>query len=491
MNRTSALKGWITKIVSIVLVGILLNLPVRGGVSTARAKPVADQSAPASFSWEYRLDFTAVSAISASRQAYSVTPELKGQGVSATLQAAGGENYRLVMGGSQGLEQVRQVLYSPQLAGFIAGPAEVEVSLPANGQDVSLKLESNLSTGYSWAVDASGTSGYLLEGTPTFDTRSAGYGVPGTQGLVLHPTGAQAGTVKLAYRRPFGPVEAATRHLKLTFVVPSAAIDLSNPHPKIISSKPASNDAAGSKNPIEGLAPNPGLPSSLDWRLAGIVPAVRNQRSCGSCWAFGTVGIMESAIARIGGPLIDLSEQFLVSCNTNGWNCTDGGLTAHMWHFDKLGANQNSVGAVLEADDPYTGTDESCGTPFNHPYKLSGWEFIVPGEWMMPAVEQIKNAVAIYGPVTAGVCVGPAFQLYRGGVFSSDEDCSGWTNHQIILVGWQDTSATEGYWILRNSWGAWWGENGYMRIAYNTSRVGEGTSWVEWGLRYYFPWVGR
>jgi inhibitor of cysteine peptidase len=229
----------------------------------------------------------------------------------------------------------------------------------------------------------------------------------------------------------------------------------------------------------------------LDWRLAGIVPPVRNQGSCGSCWAFGTVGIMESAIAKIHGPQVDLSEQFLVSCNTYGWNCQDGGLTAHMWHYDAFAKNQTSIGAVLEADKPYTATDGACAEPYAHPFSLSGWEFIVDYEWEMPTVDQIKSAIAAYGPVTAGVCAGRAFSNYTGGVFSTDESCGGWTNHQIILVGWKDTGPTQGYWILRNSWGPRWGESGYMRIAYNTSRVGEGTSWVRWGNRYYFPWMSR
>ncbi len=491
MKRRSAVKGRLSKIASIVLVGILLNLPVRGGVSLARAQAGPEQAAPASFSWEYRLDFTAASAASASQQARSVMPGLKGQGVSASLQAAGGEQYRLVMDGSQGIEQMRQVLFSPLLAGFLGGPVEAELALPLNGQDITLRLESNLSTGYSWEVEANGTSGLAQTGSPELITRSGGYGAPGAQVLVLHPITSGTGIVQLAYRRPFGPAETATRHLRMTFVVPTSMIDLSNPHPKIIASGPGPGEASGSKRPFSAQPRDSSLPASLDWRAAGIVLPVRNQGSCGSCWAFGTVGIMESAIAKIGGPLTDLSEQFLLSCNTSGWNCADGGLTAHMWHYDLLGKSQDSIGAVLEADMPYLASDETCSVDYNHPYKLSGWQFIVPYEWMMPTVEQIKYAIATHGPVTAGVCAGPAFQRYNGGIFTTDENCSGWTNHQIILVGWQDTSEAEGYWILRNSWGSWWGENGYMRIAYNTSRVGEGTSWVEWGYRYYFPWVSR
>jgi C1A family cysteine protease len=114
----------------------------------------------------------------------------------------------------------------------------------------------------------------------------------------------------------------------------------------------------------------------------------------------------------------------------------------------------------------------------------------------VPTVDQIKYAIATYGPVTAGICAGRAFDYYSGGIFSTDEtaNCQGTdflpfqTNHQIILVGWNDAG---GYWILRNSWGSYWGEDGYMKIAYNTSHVGEGTSWVTWGYRIYMPLVMR
>jgi len=185
-----------------------------------------------------------------------------------------------------------------------------------------------------------------------------------------------------------------------------------------------------------------------------------------------------------------LSEQFLVSCNTYGWNCEEGGLTAHMWHYDTLGKNQTAIGAVLEADKPYTARDGTCEVAYEHPFVLSGWEYIASDEWTVPSVQQLKAAIAAYGPVTAGVCAGYNFQHYNGGVFSTPDYCGqGSTNHQIILVGWSD--ADGGYWILRNSWGAWWGESGYMRIAYNTSRVGEGASWVTWNSRLFFPFIYR
>ncbi len=84
-------------------------------------------------------------------------------------------------------------------------------------------------------------------------------------------------------------------------------------------------------------------------------------------------------------------------------------------------------------------------------------------------------------PITAGVCAGDGWNTYSGGIYSTDEPystCYGGTNHQIILTGWNDSTQT---WTLRNSWGSGWGDGGYMHIKWNTSRVGEGTSWVKYG----------
>jgi hypothetical protein len=92
-------------------------------------------------------------------------------------------------------------------------------------------------------------------------------------------------------------------------------------------------------------------------------------------------------------------------------------------------------------------------------------------------VDAIKNAIYNYGPVSAAVCVGPVFEMYRGGIYSTDESsyCNGSINHAVSLVGWNDAENT---WILRNSWGTGWGESGYMRIARGVSNIGYGASYV-------------
>jgi len=223
------------------------------------------------------------------------------------------------------------------------------------------------------------------------------------------------------------------------------------------------------------------LPAKWDWRDEGGVTPIKNQGACGSCWAFGTVGVLESVIKIKSGDTVDLSEQWLVSCNKNGWGC-NGGWWAHAYHDGQAG-KCGGTGAVLEADFPYSASDKPCNGPYQHHYLLQdndgdgkSWKY-VGRQNSIPSVEQIKQAISTYGPVAAAVYVDSAFQAYTGGVFNGKGD--GNVNHAIILVGWDDNQGKDGVWILRNSWGTDWGEDGYMRIEYGSNRVGYSANYIE------------
>jgi len=209
------------------------------------------------------------------------------------------------------------------------------------------------------------------------------------------------------------------------------------------------------------------LPSYFSWCDLGACPPVRNQGSCGSCWAFGTVGPLESNILIEGGEPTDLSEQYLVSCTTAG-SCS-GGWWAHHYH--------QNPGAVPEEDFPYVAADVPCGGPYSHPWQIEEWAYI-GYSWSVPSTEEIKEAIMTYGPVAVAVYVGNYFKYYTGGVFNRNE--SGEVNHAVVLVGWDDNppEGGDGCWILRNSWGPSWGEGGYMRISYGTSQVGYAANYV-------------
>ncbi len=217
------------------------------------------------------------------------------------------------------------------------------------------------------------------------------------------------------------------------------------------------------------------LPSSFSWMSNGVTP-IKDQGNCGACWAFSTVGPLESQILLQGGGTVDLSEQYLLSCNLSGWNC-NGGWFAHDYHMNESGQDNNGPGAVLNASDPYSGTDAACRTTYNHPYRLSNWAYI-GSESAVPSTDAIKQAIYTYGPVSVAVCAQELFQNYSGGIFNTSESCgSDVINHAVVLVGWNDNG---GYWILRNSWGTSWGLAGYMYIGYGVSQVGYGANFIEY-----------
>ena len=246
------------------------------------------------------------------------------------------------------------------------------------------------------------------------------------------------------------------------------------------------------------------LPASFDWRDYNGCTPIRSQGGCGSCWAFGAIGTVESMLQLnegvcVGGstpgawcqvhadcpgggvcdlPNVDLSEQWLVSC-------TDSGTCAGGWHTEayeylKLGGLTDPCGqggAVLEADFPYVAWDAPCTCPYPHPHSIWSWAVVGP-EGGTATVEQIKQAIMDHGPVSTCVHVSNAFQAYNGGVFNYCE--AGGINHCVDLVGWDDNQGSAGVWFLRNSWGTSWGEQGYMRIEYYCNRIGYATCYVNY-----------
>ena len=224
---------------------------------------------------------------------------------------------------------------------------------------------------------------------------------------------------------------------------------------------------------LRALEATVALPATWDWRDQNGVTSVKDQRDCGSCWAFGSIASFESFLLIKQDTTVDLSEQHLVSCNPNGWGC-NGGWWPHDMFIDP--------GAVLERDFPYVAADTPCGGPYNYPFQISGWAY-VDGEDKVPDTDKIKEAIYNYGPIAAAVYVGSAFQAYTGGVFDKDEATNGGlfsccgeqpkVNHGIAMVGWDDSKQA---WIIKNSWGSGWGESGYMYIKWGVSNIGYGAA---------------
>jgi len=212
---------------------------------------------------------------------------------------------------------------------------------------------------------------------------------------------------------------------------------------------------------------------------------MRSQGGCGSCWAFATVSALEWNIGIRDGVVVDLSEQWLVSCNQEvdppqtlekTWGC-NGGWWAHDYFTGAATDPCGGSGAVFEADFPYIGS-VTCHCPYPHGYAMDSWAYI-GAEDEIPTVDAIKQAIMEYGPVCAAVYVGDAFRAYDGGVFNVNETGDE-VNHAVLLVGWDDTQGAAGVWILRNSWMNTWGEGGYMRIEYGCSMIGYGACYVDY-----------
>ncbi len=220
--------------------------------------------------------------------------------------------------------------------------------------------------------------------------------------------------------------------------------------------------------------PKGDLPDAFDWRDSYDLPQVRNQGSCGSCWAFSTVGPLECNIKIKEGIDVDLSEQWLVSC-TNAGSCS-GGWFAHDYHRF-AGDYCGDSGAVLEQYFPYEADDVPCNCPYPHDYFIDDWAF-VGTEYGVPSVNSMKQAIMDYGPISIAVAVNDAFHDYEGGIFSGPQSSN--INHAVVLVGWDDNQGSDGVWFLRNSWGSGWGEGGYMRIEYGVSYVGYAACYVDY-----------
>ena len=206
------------------------------------------------------------------------------------------------------------------------------------------------------------------------------------------------------------------------------------------------------------------LPAKFSW--ADKVTPIRDQGNCGSCWSFSAQATVADVLAIHGKGSLDLSEQFPVSCDKNSSGCNGGWPSSA---FDLIKAK----GDVLEKDFPYKAADVSCPAGLPYIYKIASWKELSSG---VAAPDVIKQAIYQYGPVSVAVSVTGDFQNYASGIYNSGT--SGTINHAVNIIGWDDT-AKPPHWIMRNSWGRGWGENGYMRIAYGVKKIGYAAAYVD------------
>jgi len=201
---------------------------------------------------------------------------------------------------------------------------------------------------------------------------------------------------------------------------------------------------------------------SVDWRDQGAVNAVKDQGQCGSCWAFSTVASLEGQEAIVNGKLPDCSEQQLVDCDPGSSGCNGGLMTAAFTYIK----GQGKHGIDTQTSYPYTARDGTCDK------SKTGDEndvcSVINGYTELPGGDEsaLQDAVANIGPISIAANASP-WSSYSGGIF--DGSCSNALNHGIAMVGF---NTAENYWIIRNSWGTSWGENGYMRMVMGKNLCG-------------------
>jgi C1A family cysteine protease len=200
------------------------------------------------------------------------------------------------------------------------------------------------------------------------------------------------------------------------------------------------------------------LPSRWDWRDQDMVTAARHQGSCGSCWAFAAAAALESRLLIYDNFEMDVSEQQAINCNYDNYGC-DGGWMTSAYRIWKM------KGAFHEYEFPYKRDDaDPCYLNDYEPEaSVTSWELVSPDR------EALKRAILV-GPVAAGIHIYSNFQHYRGGVYEHEGVDA--INHAVLMVGWDDDL---GAWIIKNSWGAAWGDRGFAYIAYDNCQLGRYT----------------
>lgn len=233
--------------------------------------------------------------------------------------------------------------------------------------------------------------------------------------------------------------------------------------------EPESNasNATGGRRFLRNKAGDP--PAPINWVDRGATTPVEFQGTCGSCWAFAAAEQIESDYFLATGKLVRLSEQQLVDCDTSNSGCGGG------WPQRAYAYVHAAGGLVPWSDYQYRFVQGQCNVPqSNEKVQVSGWNVISKYPIGAPAFgnEAAMASAIANGPMS--VCLDSSkWQSYSGGILG--KGCGRKINHCVQLVGAGVTvknGKKKGYWIIRNSWGADWGNNGYAKIKFGTNACG-------------------
>lgn len=323
------------------------------------------------------------------------------------------------------------------------------------GQDevLEVKLPSNPSTGYAWElINNQGLVEQAGDWSFVSDSPENPIGAPGIQTIRYIGKAQGKADLEFVYKRNWEAEVVDNYRISVTTAGPYKGVPI---EPVVY--------------PIDPQLSNPGvptraLPAKFSWLDEGKMTVCKNQGQCGSCWAFAACGSFESVIKYFDNVSLDLSEQWLVNCDTQSSGCSGGWCPDYMF---------KTYGAVYEVDQKYTQQNGTCKSTYTYHEKPKGYTQVATN----PTVAQIKQAIYDYGAVWIAVCVGSNFNAYKAGTVLTKSDGTQ-VNHAVVLVGWDDAQSC---WVLRNSWGTSWGEkSGYMRIGYGVSSVGYRTTYLDY-----------
>jgi len=208
---------------------------------------------------------------------------------------------------------------------------------------------------------------------------------------------------------------------------------------------------------IPNAVPHP-LPKSVDWRAKGAVTPVKEQGVCGACYSFSAAGALEAMNFRKTGKLVELSAQNLIDCSVSTGNqgCK-GGQMDNAYEYIR---DNNGIDTAIAY--PYEGVQGKCR--YNPRHKGAsdfGYVDISTG-----SEEELMHAVASRGPVSLAIDAShESFQFYSNGIYREDRCSSTKLDHAMLLVGYGEEDDGRKYWLIKNSWGSTWGEEGYLKLA--------------------------
>jgi len=225
------------------------------------------------------------------------------------------------------------------------------------------------------------------------------------------------------------------------------------------------------------------LPSKWDWRQQGVVTQVQNQGSCGSCFTFAALANFESKLQIDGAGTYNFSENNAKECNWEElnnfeyppgepWGSCDGG------DYFMLANLFSQKGTVLESCDPYVDRDVGCKDSCPYIKTLLDWRFI---SYEVPDTNVLKSYIYNHGPVFTSIYAGYTEFISYDGSYTLYHPGTEPPDHAVLIVGWDDNlhhAGGMGGWIVKNSWGANWGDNGYFYIAYGSASIGMDSSFV-------------